>query len=115
MKNKTIVLYCIIAILLAGNVFQFCWNNYSNRLFTDAVPDEETALKIGEAVAYSAYDDGLWSNRPFKVIFIESKQVWVVYGTLPEDYEGMGPVLGGTPEITIRKSDGKILKIEQGE
>jgi len=125
-ENKTLALYFIIAILLASNVFQFCWNNYSNRLvtddiiigeeaywndylsFTDAVPDEETALKIGEAVAYSVYDDGPWLNRPFKVIFIESKQVWIVYGTLPVEMDG------GTPEITIRKSDGKILEIYYG-
>ena len=123
MKNKTLILYFIIAILLAGNVFQF-WNNYSSNSipneevywsdylsFTDAVPDEETAIKIAKAVSVSAYGEE-WSDRPFRVRFYESEQVYFVSGGLPE---GVPPMPGGTPEITIRKSDGKILKIYHGQ
>ena len=55
-----IILYCVIAILLAGNVFQFVWNNTSPSI--DAVPDEETALKIAEAVLTAAYGDDALSE-----------------------------------------------------
>ena len=102
-EKRMIILYCIIAILLAGNIFQFVWNNTS-QLSVDAVPDEETALKIAEAVLVSAYGNNVLSD-PLKVAFNEAIQVWCVYGTLPEGY------VGGVPEIYIQKSDGKILKI----
>ena len=102
MEKRLIILCCIIAILLASNIFQFAWNN-TNPLSVDAVPDEETALKIAKAVLASAYGDNVLSNGPLNVFFDESIQVWYVYGSLPEGY------VGGVPEITIQKSDGKIL------
>ena len=106
MKNKTLVLYCIIAILLVGGVFQFCWNS---PLFPDAVPDEETALEMAEDVFILVYGEGVLSKKPFNVTFDESKQVWIVVGSLPDGWDG------GVPEIVIRKRDGMILKIWHGQ
>ena len=60
MEKRMIILYCIIAILLTSNIFQFAWNNTSPAV--DAVPDEETALKIAEAVLTSAYGDDALSK-----------------------------------------------------
>ena len=101
MENKLIILSCVIAILLAGNILQFVWNNPS-QLSEDAVPDEETALRIAEAVVVSAYGDRELSHASFN----ESQEAWVVYGSnVPDGYAG------GIPRITIRKSDGKILEI----
>jgi len=105
-EKRLIVLCCIIAILLAGNIFQFAWNNTSPSV--DAVPDEETALKIAEAVLTSAYGDDVLSGDPLTVTFNESKQYWYACGSLPEGW------VGGVPEIWIQKSDGRILKIYHG-
>ena len=113
-----IILCCIIAILLIVNVFQFL-NNYSgdeipNRGIKwglsskDAVPDEETALKIAEAVLVSVYGEDVLSSKPFNVTFDESNQVWIIKGSLPEGDEG------DVPEIVIKKRDGTILKIDNG-
>lgn len=118
MKKKTIALCLIIVILLAGNAFQF-WNSHSKYLFTDeyndylsfhdAVPDEETALKIAEAILISVYGEDVLSKKPFNVTYNSFRKVWIVVGTLPEGDEG------AVPEIVIRKSDGMILKIWYGE
>ncbi|MDR0766852.1 MAG: YbbC/YhhH family protein [Methanosarcinales archaeon] len=108
MKNKIFILYFIIVILLVGNVFQFGWNNNSNNLFTDAVPDEETALKIAEAVLVSAYGENVLL-QPLNVRYNESKKAWVVTGTLPYGW------VGGVPVIVIRKSDGMIMQLSHGE
>jgi hypothetical protein len=106
---------------LVGNVFQF-WSNYSSDTpwndyssFTDAVPNEETALKIAKAVIVAAYGEELMLlHEPYRVKFNESIQTWVVIGAIPLpdgwDIEGPPP-LGSAPEITIRKSDGKIMRI----
>lgn len=121
MKKKTFILYFIIATLLVGNAFQF-WNNYSSDAhwnnylsFTYAVPDEETALKIAKAVIVAAYgEDLMLRHEPYRVRFNETTQAWLVVGTIPLpdgwDMEGPPP-LGQAPEIIIRKSDGKIMRI----
>ena len=121
-KNKLIVLCFIIAILFVGNVFQF-WNYYSKDTDSDmdtssgiifgvyprnAVPDEETALNIAEAVLVSVYGEDVLSSKPFNVAFDESNQVWIIKGSLPEGTNG------GVPEIVIKKHDGTILKIDNG-
>ena len=107
MKKRTIALCCVMAVLLAGNILQFALNNTS-RLLVVAVPDEETALKIAEAVLLSTYGDDVLSEKPFIAAFDESKKAWIVTGSLPDGY------VGGVPEIVIRKSDAKILKIHHG-
>ena len=104
MEKKLIILYFVIAILLAGNVFQFVGNNTNPILSKALVPDEETALKIAEVVLISAYGDDVSLENP-KVTFNILTQTWYVRGSLPAGYAGKDP------EIYIKKSDGRILKI----
>ena len=106
MEKKLIFICCIIAILLAGNIFQFVWNNTSPSM--EAVPDEETALKIAEAVLISAYGDDVFLELTISVRLDESQTAWIVSGRMPEGY------LDGIVDIFIRKSDGKILDIDLG-
>jgi hypothetical protein len=118
MKKKTIVLCLIILILLAGSVFQF-WSSHSKYLLTDeyndylsfydAVPDEETALLIAEAVLVSVYGEEVLSKKPFNITYNNFRKAWIIVGTLPEGEEG------DVPKIAIRKSDGMIMKIWYGE
>ncbi len=68
------------------------------------VPDEETAIKIAESVWYPIYGSDVYTELPFKAE-AEGDSAWFVHGTLPKGF------IGGTCEIRIRRSDGKILYV----
>jgi len=67
------------------------------------VPDESTAVKIGEAVAIAQYgEEAISQEMPFRARLYGD--TWLVIGTLhPQG------ALGGTAVIKIRKTDGRIL------
>ncbi|HET9407969.1 MAG TPA: NTF2 fold immunity protein [Candidatus Sulfotelmatobacter sp.] len=67
------------------------------------VPDESTAVKIGEVAASAQYGEGRISQeRPFRARLYGD--TWLVIGTLhPEGADG------GTAVVKVRKSDGRIL------
>jgi NTF2 fold immunity protein len=68
------------------------------------VPDEITAVKIGEAVFPPIFGEEEVSRyRPYHAMLKDS--VWTVYGTLKPNARG------GTPMMTIQKSDGKVIEI----
>ncbi len=67
------------------------------------VPDERTAVAIGEAVASALYGrDEIAGERPFKARLRGG--VWTVKGTLHPTGAS-----GGTAVIQISKKDGRIL------
>jgi hypothetical protein len=70
------------------------------------VPDEETAIKIAEAIWYPIYGDEIYDEKPFKAELKDS--IWIVQGTLNYDF-------GGVAYIEIQKSDCKILKVKHGK
>lgn len=67
------------------------------------VPDESTAVKIGEAAAIAQYGEAQISGeRPFHARLYGN--TWIVKGTLhPQG------ALGGTAVIKVRKTDGRIV------
>ena len=67
------------------------------------VPDEATAVKIGEAAATAQYGEKIISEeRPFRARLYGN--TWVVKGTLhPQG------ALGGTAVMKLSKADGRIL------
>lgn len=67
------------------------------------VPDESTAVKIGEAVAVAQYGEKTISEeRPFRARLYGN--TWIVQGTLhPRG------VPGGTAVVKVSKADGRIL------
>lgn len=68
------------------------------------VPDEATAVKIGEAVFPPVFGQEEVSKfSPYHATLKEG--VWTVYGTLKPNARG------GTPMMTIQKSDGKITEL----
>jgi len=66
------------------------------------VPDEFTAVKIGEAVAVAQYGEKTISEeRPFRARLYGD--TWIVKGTLhPQG------ALGGTAVVKVSKADGRI-------
>ena len=68
------------------------------------VPDAVTAVKIGEAVFPPIFgEEEVARYRPYRASLKDG--VWTVYGTLKPN------VRGGTPMMTIRKVDGKVIEI----
>jgi len=68
------------------------------------VPNEETAIKIAEAILIPIYGNEVLDKKPFTARLINGK-IWHVEGTISLDE------LGGVPIIEIQKSDCKILRI----
>ena len=73
------------------------------------VPNESVAISIAEAVWLPIYGDSIYSKQPFVAIYNESEGCWNVRGSLPPN------MMGGVPEISINKSDGKVLFIYHGK
>lgn len=69
----------------------------------DYVPNEETAIKIAEAIWYPIYGSKIEKFKPYKAE-LKDNTVWIVEGTLKEGK-------GGVPYIEINKKDCKILKL----
>lgn len=73
------------------------------------VPDEETAIKIAEAVFLPIYGDTINENKPFKASYYSEYGVWLVEGIVKQPL--FGTKIGGVPYIIIQKNDGKIIAI----
>lgn len=68
------------------------------------VPNEITAVKIAEAVFLPIYGEEVVSKyRSYEASLKDG--IWTVFGTLKLNARG------GTPTLTIQKSDGKVLDI----
>jgi len=98
-----------------GNILQLLLN-YSP-LHSNAIPDEKTALRVAEAVLVAAYGEESLSiagqTMTFDVTTDKSGRVWIITGVFPAPPSGYLSV-GGVPEVIIRKSDGKVLRITHG-
>jgi len=106
-------MWCVIAVLVIGNVVQLSQNlprfNSLHEARTEAVPNEQTALMIVEAIYFEGKIDSLrelpyWRERDWNVTFDSRRRVWVV----SDDTRGL---LGVFPEITIRMRDARIMSI----
>jgi len=103
MKKKYIIILIVVLALL--NIFQLIWTLFSYPLFTDAVPDEETAIAIAIAVLPNMYGQGVLKQESYLARYNSIGGYWEVFGT------GIPGHFSGAPEIRIRKSDGKILRV----
>lgn len=65
------------------------------------VPDEETAIKIAEAVLLN-------NEGPFSAM-LTTDEVWVVSGSVPRG------AVGGAAYVEIFKKDGRILRVAHGK
>jgi len=118
-----------------SNIFQFAWN--SSYLFTEAVPDEETAIIIAQAVLVAMGEEDILSPRPstvgrycsvtreiiepppssisyyyliVDVTFNRLKGAWVVSTCLPISDDLL--IMGTSPEVVIRRSDARIMSVK---
>lgn len=76
----------------------------------DCVPDERTAVLIGEAVLIPVYGEKhIKAERPFKA-HLEGER-WIVSGSLHNPPRKGDIVVGGTAMVEINKKDGRILAV----
>lgn len=69
------------------------------------ISDEKSAKESAQTLFCEIYGESVKSQRPFTVAFDEKNQVWLIQGTLSENYDG------GSPHALIKKSDGKVLAV----
>jgi hypothetical protein len=105
MKIVKILFGCFLIALGSCSTIN---NSATTREHRDFVPDEETAIKIAEAIWLPIFGERIYENRPFEARL--EKGVWIVEGTLPPEY-----ALGGTPYIEIQKYDCKVLLVTHGK
>jgi hypothetical protein len=114
--KSTIGLFSIVSIIVFGGANSGCKSmtisnqhisKESVRTAIAFVPNEETAIKIAEAIWLPIYGEEVYEKKPYRVSLSKNK-VWIVKGTLPKNSRG------GVPYIEIRKSDCKILTVTHG-
>jgi hypothetical protein len=68
----------------------------------DCVPNQETAIKIAEAIWFPIYGNIIYETKPFQATLLKNK-IWKVEGTCIKGDSG------GVPTIFINKKDCKII------
>jgi hypothetical protein len=77
------------------------------------VPDEETAIKIAEAVLFPVYGEKhIRDERPYVVKLSDGK--WVIDGSLAQPTDPQNRVVGGTFHIVISQRDARVIEIGHG-
>lgn len=108
MKNNIIILIgSILALLILSS---FIYNNKMKRNANNnqiLVPNEETAIKIAEAIWLPLYGESIYQKKPFKARL--ENEIWIVEGSMPLEMKG------GVPYIEIQRSDCKVLKVTHGK
>jgi hypothetical protein len=94
----------ILLTLLIIETFAHSQTNSKTDKTQDFVPDEQTAMRIAEAIWLPIYGEKVLDQKPFVAKLVKNK-VWVVEGYLSPE------AVGGIPHIEIQKSDCKILKV----
>lgn len=96
-------LIVLLFVLIAANRIE------SKQLAYDCVPDEKTAIAVGEALLKSKFGD-LEAYQPFTAK-LEDNKVWVVKGTISISKDSIVFKKGGVPYIKFQKNDCKVLTI----
>lgn len=103
-----VALIAITGIFVIYSLINRCEGNNTNNPEIDGyIPDEETAIKIAEAVWLPIYGEKVNDEKPFHAV-LQNDSVWIVEGTLHNE-------LGGVARAEIQKRDGKILRVIHGK
>lgn len=100
-----------VPFILLGVILAYAAKYPRNENFIPAkgvVPDEETAIKIAEAIWLPVYGGDINTKKPFSAM-LKNDSIWVVTGTLPKGMKG------GVPYAEINKYDCRVLSISHGK
>lgn len=108
MKNCVKILFvCFFGSIILSSFIQNNKMKMNINENIDFVPNEETAIKVAEAIWYPIYGESIYQKKPFKAEL--KNEVWIIKGSLPSGMKG------GVPYIEIQKKDCKILKVTHGK
>lgn len=99
------VKFLFICLLVSSSILLHAYGKQDN--YQNFVPDEQTAIKIAEAIWLPIYGKEINNEKPYTVR-LKNDSVWVVCGSLPPHS------YGGVAYIEIQKKDCKILKVTHG-
>lgn len=96
----------ILLLLLTGILVFILQGNKVDPIqpHPDCVPDEQTAIKIAEAIWYPLYGDAIFEQKPYYVQLEDG--FWIVTGSIPDT-----TFFGGTAYIKFQKSDCKVVNV----
>lgn len=109
--KKIIYSTLLVSLIMLGyacNVAKANKQNNNNVDTVNYVPNEETAIKIAEAIWLPIYGEKIYNQKPY-IVSLVNDSIWVVTGTLAENKRG------GVAYIEIQKKDCKILKVIHGK
>ena len=82
------------------------FNVYRNQ--NGLIPNAKAAVDFAKII-FNYCENGAFNNeKPFNVELVNNR-VWYIYGSLPKG------AVGGVAQISIQKSDGKVLAIFHGK
>jgi len=82
------------------------FNVYRNQ--NGLIPNAKAAVDFAKII-FNYCENGAFNNeKPFNVELVNNR-VWYIYGSLPKG------TVGGAAQISIQKSDGKVLAIFHGK
>ena len=132
MKRVNILLFvCLIFLSLNGckkerdaaekltvkyGVYNIEWEKTSGTYKGDVIPTKEVAIRVAEQI-YEALPKANYEQNyePYFIKYDEQEQIWIVGFNKIDPVFGGPAQLGGGRYITIRQSDGKVMRIWSGE
>lgn len=108
-RIKTTIIILSIFVLFSCSSDYKCTEQRGYIPPNGVVPDEETAIKIAEAVWLPIYGNVIKEEQPYVASLSADKKTWFIHGSLPKSE------VGGTAEMRINKKDGKIIMITHGK
>ncbi|MDR0889999.1 MAG: YbbC/YhhH family protein [Oscillospiraceae bacterium] len=85
--------------------YSFYIENFPSEIVLGTIDSAQSAKEKAEEIWIEIYGDTAKNKKPYIVSFDELNQVWMVQGTLPNNW------VGGVPYIIFRKADGKVLAV----
>ena len=73
------------------------------------IPDEQTALRVGEAILEAIYGEKeITAEEPFTATL--KNDIWTVVGSFPK-----GERFGGVATIKVSKANGRVISVTHGQ
>ncbi len=102
----------LLAVSISGALAGTDAKGKAKKRETVCVPDEQTAIKVAEAVLESVYGKKVLEEKPYKVH--STSGYWTIEGTLRKE-QGQALIHGGVFHIEINKVDAKVLYVTHGK
>lgn len=115
LRQMLVVIAGLVLVAVDGcSTVRYCMTDGKDfRPGSPMVPDEPTAVRIGESVLMAAFGEvKIRSERPFRAVL--SNEVWYVQGSLPSLFRATGG-RGGVAYAEVDMKDGRILRIQHGK